>query len=56
MVPRAAALAPPDPEEVKRGLAALDQALTIGPEATTKGKQAEAADLIAERERRKAVR
>jgi hypothetical protein len=56
MVPRAAALAPPDPEEVKRGLAALDQALTIGPEATKKGKAAESADLLAERARRVAVR
>ena len=34
MSPIPAALVPPDPEEVKRGLAALDQALKIAPEAT----------------------
>ena len=58
MSPIPAALAPPDPEEVKRGLLALDQALKIMPEATKKSKAGETtttAEILAERERRKAV-
>jgi hypothetical protein len=59
MSPLPAALMPPDPEEVQRGLTALDQALKIMPEATKRSKPGEAAtnaEILAEGERRKAVR
>jgi hypothetical protein len=56
MSPLPAALAPPDPEQIKRGMHALNQALTVVPEATKKGKAADMANALAEIERRKAVR
>jgi hypothetical protein len=54
--PVPAALAPPDPAEVDRGLKALDDALAIKAEPAKKGKAADVADVLAERERRAAVR
>jgi len=56
MSPLPAALQPPDPEEIQRGLQALDDALKTAPEPAMKGKAAKSADLLAERARRVAVR
>lgn len=55
--PMPPALAPPDPEEVKRGLRALREALDIAAQPARKGtKAAETQEQLAEKERRTAVR